>query len=221
MGGVLQAPVTDQTGLTGAYDIVLTSPRQFPPEERVEKATEILLTEVGLRLIPFSGPFTAEEQNFDKDVAEVEIQHPDGTFAKDASNSSDPKGGFAIKLDHSDAPGMRVSTNEEDSAEQGLPSGNLFGPGGFSYPDQPLADTSPTSKMNACINNLRLIDSSKQQWALEFRKGPNDTPTADDLRPYLGRGAKGYLPVCPDGGIYTFKTVGEAPTCSVPGHALP
>ena len=27
-----------------------------------------------------------------------------------------------------------------------------------------------TSQMNACINNLRLIDSSKQQWALEQRK---------------------------------------------------
>jgi len=26
-----------------------------------------------------------------------------------------------------------------------------------------------TSQQNACINNLRLIDSSKQQWALEQR----------------------------------------------------
>jgi hypothetical protein len=75
--------------------------------------------------------------------------------------------------------------------------------------------------MNACINNLRLIDASKQQWALEFRKQNTDTPTADDLRPYLGRGPNGELPVCPDHGIYTYGTVREKPTCSVPGHVLP
>jgi hypothetical protein len=29
-----------------------------------------------------------------------------------------------------------------------------------------------TSQQNACINNLRLIDASKQQWALEQKKQP-------------------------------------------------
>lgn len=245
LGGVFQAPVADQTGLTGFYDIALIPPRQFMPDERVEKVTAILLDELGLRLIPFAGPFTADEQDFDKEVramtmarlpdgtlanAESQasvlakagwIQQPDGTYAKGTSTPSDANGGFAIKLDHSDAPGLRVSTNAEDSAEQVLPSGIYAGPASAQDPNQPLADASPASKMNACINNLRLIDSSKQQWALEFRKGPNDTPTADDLRPYLGRGPKGELPVCPDGGIYTFRTVGETPICSVPGHVLP
>jgi chromosome segregation ATPase len=74
---------------------------------------------------------------------------------------------------------------------------------------------------NACINNLRLIDASTQQWALQNKKQSTDTPTMDDLRPYLGRGPNGELPVCPDGGVYTVGTVGEAPTCSNPAHVLP
>jgi len=74
---------------------------------------------------------------------------------------------------------------------------------------------------NACINNLRLIDSAKQQWALEFRKQATDTPTMDDLKPYLGRGANGEMPTCPNAGAYTVGAVNEKPTCSVAGHVLP
>jgi hypothetical protein len=78
-----------------------------------------------------------------------------------------------------------------------------------------------TSQENACINNLRLIDAAKQQWALEQRKQSTDTPAVSDIQPFLGRGAKGEMPVCPAGGVYTFGTVGEKPTCSIPGHVLP
>ena len=77
------------------------------------------------------------------------------------------------------------------------------------------------SSMNACINNLRLIDAAKQQWALENKKTAADTPTWDDLRPYIGRGPNGELPSCPDGGVYTIGTVAEKPACSVPNHVLP
>jgi type II secretory pathway pseudopilin PulG len=51
-----------------------------------------------------------------------------------------------------------------------------------------------TSQMNASINNLRLIDSSKQQWALEQLKLSTDTPQGADLQPHLGRGAAGEMP---------------------------
>jgi hypothetical protein len=78
-----------------------------------------------------------------------------------------------------------------------------------------------TSQHNACINNLRLIDAAKQQWALENRKSATDTPTMQDLQPYLGHGPKGEFPVCPNGGVYTIGAVGEKPTCSIPGHVLP
>jgi hypothetical protein len=78
-----------------------------------------------------------------------------------------------------------------------------------------------THRMNACINNLRLIDAAKQQWALENRKQNTDTPTMDDLRPYLGHGPNGELPICPDGGVYTVGAIAEKPTCNIPGHVLP
>lgn len=75
--------------------------------------------------------------------------------------------------------------------------------------------------MNACISNLRIIDSAKAQWALENHKQKGDTPTMDDLRPYIGRGPNRELPTCPDGGAYTVGAVGEKPTCSTPTHVLP
>jgi DNA repair exonuclease SbcCD ATPase subunit len=70
----------------------------------------------------------------------------------------------------------------------------------------------------ACINNLRQLDAAKQQWALENRKTPNTVPTAQDLAPYL---KDGVVPACPAGGTYTLNAVSAAPTCSIPGHALP
>jgi chromosome segregation ATPase len=74
---------------------------------------------------------------------------------------------------------------------------------------------------NVCINNLRLLDAVKQQWALDNKKQNTDTPSIDDLRPYLLRGPNAVLPACPDGGVYTLGAVNEKPTCSIPGHALP
>jgi chromosome segregation ATPase len=71
---------------------------------------------------------------------------------------------------------------------------------------------------NACINNLRQIDAAKQQWALENNKTAAAVPTVQDLLPYF---KNGIFPVCPSGGTYTIGAVGEAPTCSVPGHVLP
>ncbi|HLP78633.1 MAG TPA: hypothetical protein VK327_17140, partial [Candidatus Paceibacterota bacterium] len=44
-----------------------------------------------------------------------------------------------------------------------------------------------TSAENAVINNLRNLDSAKQQWAADNKKSPNDQPTIQDLTPYLGR----------------------------------
>ncbi len=78
-----------------------------------------------------------------------------------------------------------------------------------------------TQAMNACINNLRLIDSAKQQWALENKKQITDTPAWTELQPYLGRGATGEMPTCPNDGIYTVGAINERPTCSIPGHVLP
>jgi len=82
---------------------------------------------------------------------------------------------------------------------------------------------------NSCINNLRLIDSAKQQWALEQRKQSTDTPAGSDLQRYLGRGAAGELPYCPMDTSMTFENsyspnnVATKPTCKISPstHILP
>lgn len=75
-----------------------------------------------------------------------------------------------------------------------------------------------TSMQNACINNLRMIDSAKQQWALENGKKGDDVPAEKDLLPYF---RDHQMPHCIAGGIYIIGAVTNPPTCSIPGHALP
>jgi hypothetical protein len=74
------------------------------------------------------------------------------------------------------------------------------------------------SPRNECINNLRLIDEAKQEWASETHHGTNDTPTIADLTPYL---KDGNFLKCPSGGTYTIGQVDIPPTCSITNHVLP
>jgi prepilin-type N-terminal cleavage/methylation domain-containing protein len=90
-----------------------------------------------------------------------------------------------------------------------------------------------TSQMNACINNLRLIDAAKQQWALEQSLASTSQPNTSgtDLQPYLGHGSSGELPSCPADSSQTWASsyasalgiVTTKPQCSiVPStHFLP
>jgi hypothetical protein len=82
-----------------------------------------------------------------------------------------------------------------------------------------FAKARQTSQKNACINNLRMIQGAKQQWALERNKTASDVPSWEDIQPYMGRGKT--MLRCPAGGQYAIGAVGELPTCSIPGHALP
>jgi len=80
-----------------------------------------------------------------------------------------------------------------------------------------------TASVASCVNNLRLIDAAKQQWALEAAGQRTPQPAWEDLRPYLGR-IEGTLPACPEGGRYQIGTWTNLPACSLsgsrPGHAL-
>jgi prepilin-type N-terminal cleavage/methylation domain-containing protein len=74
-----------------------------------------------------------------------------------------------------------------------------------------------TAQTNACINNLRIIDAAKQQWALEKGQQSSATPTDTDIEPYLGR-AGTVMPLCPlsqnaGGPAYNIYAVSMAPTC--------
>ena len=71
---------------------------------------------------------------------------------------------------------------------------------------------------NACIANLKQIQSAKTTWMLDRRKTTNDVPTDRDLF-----GPTRYIkckPTCLGGGEYSIGHVGENPKCSVNAHAL-
>lgn len=68
------------------------------------------------------------------------------------------------------------------------------------------------SQENISINQMRLIQAAKDQWALENNQPLSATPTWEDLMPYLEE-----KPVCPDGGEYTIGSVGEPVSCSIYG----
>ncbi len=78
-----------------------------------------------------------------------------------------------------------------------------------------------TSQQNACINNLRQIDGSIQQWSLETGQPAGATVAADGsgIKPYMGRGTAGQLPFCPVdaskswGNSYTVTDNSTPPLC--------
>jgi prepilin-type N-terminal cleavage/methylation domain-containing protein len=76
-----------------------------------------------------------------------------------------------------------------------------------------------TSQQNACINNLRQIDSGKEQGAMAHSLADGSAIAAATVESYI----KGGAPSCPAGGTYTYQNIGTLPTCSVTSptsHAL-
>ena len=87
-----------------------------------------------------------------------------------------------------------------------------------------------TAYKNACINNLRQIDSAIQEWALEGKKAEDSPVAYPDISAYLKNSV-----VCPAGGTkfsdsYTITLANVKPVCQKkPGdpntdpsvHALP
>jgi prepilin-type N-terminal cleavage/methylation domain-containing protein len=79
------------------------------------------------------------------------------------------------------------------------------------------------SQKNACINNLRQIDGSVQQWALETKAAANASVAFTDISPYLKNAVS-----CPAGGVafsdsYTLQGVTNKPVCQKVSttHVLP
>ncbi len=79
------------------------------------------------------------------------------------------------------------------------------------------------SQKNACINNLRMIDAAKEQWAMEKGKSTGDVVVTTEVDEYIkGR----TTPRCPIGNTsanYTYNVIGVSPACSqtAAGHVLP
>jgi hypothetical protein len=80
----------------------------------------------------------------------------------------------------------------------------LFGPG--------AVKPSAQSKVNACLANMRQLQTAKVEWAKDHGKKPMDVPTDAEL---FGSGL--YLrakPYCPEDGTYELGPVSMKPTCT-------
>lgn len=83
-----------------------------------------------------------------------------------------------------------------------------------------LAKVRRNAQKQACIMNLKAIDSAKEAWATENRKADGDPVDEAGVNEYLKDKQR---PQCPGGGTYTYGNVGEKPTCSlgpIAGHTL-
>lgn len=72
-----------------------------------------------------------------------------------------------------------------------------------------------TSQKNACINNLRQIEASKEQWALENRKNQGAAVVTTEVDQYMKA-----APSCPANGTYTYGLIGTNASCTTTNHAL-
>lgn len=73
-----------------------------------------------------------------------------------------------------------------------------------------------TTRTRACQDNLRLIRDAKLQWGMDKSMGSLSVPAAADLVPeYIKK-----VPVCQEGGTYTFNTLGDHCECSQHGPVL-
>ena len=73
-----------------------------------------------------------------------------------------------------------------------------------------------TSQQNVCINNLRQLESAKDQYAIENNKSSSTEPGATDLDAYI-KGTTAEL-ICPAGGTsfadsYTINAIGTNAVC--------
>jgi hypothetical protein len=74
--------------------------------------------------------------------------------------------------------------------------------------------------------NLEEIEIAKHEWADDSLNVTNNTPTLDDLRPFLSDWVTNHISwtngelVDPDGGVYTIGRVGELPSCLIGGRRV-
>ena len=76
-----------------------------------------------------------------------------------------------------------------------------------------------TSQANACINNLRQLNSAADQFALEHGRTTGSTYGYFDIEPYVKLNSTGKVPACPAGGTYDIyvhpNTIGTNNQCSL------
>ena len=70
----------------------------------------------------------------------------------------------------------------------------------------------PKAATSACLKNLRIINSAKEQWAAATGMTNGTEVVIAEVNRYI-KGGK--TPLCPDHGTYTYGVIGVLPTCSL------
>jgi len=126
--------------------------------------------------------------------------------------------GYSLMLDGDQIGVMRISYSEIDGIKTaGARIGQLFTQMMMKGMLEGAMTATPDMIRLQCINQLRMIDAAKEQYAMEHNLSDGAVADPAGISEYL-RG--GRLPTCPQGGEYTIKPIGTDPTCSIPGHAL-
>lgn len=86
-----------------------------------------------------------------------------------------------------------------------------------------FAKARTTARMHTCINNLKQLETAKEQWAMENKKAVGDACAMSDI---VGIGRHiNKQPSCPGGGTYSINVVGTPVACSLSAapdlHVLP
>jgi prepilin-type N-terminal cleavage/methylation domain-containing protein len=77
------------------------------------------------------------------------------------------------------------------------------------------------SQMNACINNLRMIEAGKEQWALASKKDSGYVILAADIPEVLAYVKNPSAATnCPGGGTIAFNAIGTNANCTITTHVL-
>jgi hypothetical protein len=126
---------------------------------------------------------------------------------------------FSGKINHQDAKARRKTFNTKRCSICQMNKKIILCSIGFAFLGYVLVVVIPNfvrmryeSSVNACIVNLRQIQSAKDQWKLENNKKDGDVVTEADLKPYL---LNGNFPKCPAGGTYIIGRIGDDPKCSI------
>ena len=81
----------------------------------------------------------------------------------------------------------------------------------------PVVSLATSTHLSSCINQLRQIESGKEQWALETGVSPGSVVVSNEVHQFI-KGAVG--PTCPSGGDYHYGLLGELPWCTEPYHSV-
>ncbi len=76
-----------------------------------------------------------------------------------------------------------------------------------------------SARRACCINNLRQMDSAREQYAIS--SGISKITCYPSFEAGVIEYIKGGRPQCPSGGTYSYGTFSWGPSCSVDEHCLP